>query len=296
MKPKLLLWLIERLPFAFFKKKTENAVVKTAAEKTVAGLALAKSIKESSKAFEQTATRYFKSSDSTISTAVLNASNGQLHPNSAAVLYAQMKVNNQPIIQAYGQLIKPITKLKEKGAITNADYEGFKQKIDEMFVLKFKAEMTKSLKADFRDAVSNMITRNSTTGATAVNYAHLKAIVRNKPPEMKSAIVNEVVKQINKYVETDAKAVAMNALRGQPTPVNMTNVSNRLNSLNRRSTSASPFAYSIDIYRGLNANGLISQQELTNHLYAFQNPIFKGYEEAIKLHNSRGISMQRPNR
>ncbi len=292
MKPKFLLWLIENSPFAFIKKKTKNAVVKTAVEKATAGLALAKSIKESTKAFEQIATHYFKSSDDTISTAILAVANDYLHPNSAAGLYAQMKLNDYTIMQAYGQLIKPITKLKEKGAITNADYERFKQKIDEMFVLKFKAEMTKTLKADFGDAVSNMITRDSTIGTAAVNYERLNAIVRNKPPRMKSAIVNEVLKQINEYVVTDSKKVAMTALRGQLTPVRMTNIVSRLNS----NITPSRFAYALDIYSGLYSNRLISQQGMNRQLLEYSSHITKGYNQALKEYNNLGVNIQRPNR
>ncbi len=293
MKNKLWFWIVENAPtlLPFLKKKTENGAAKTAAEKAVAGIALAKSIKESTTVFEALARRYFKSRDLTISTAILSVADDYLHPDRAAGLYAQMKINNPTIAQVYGQLIKPFTKLKEMGAITNADYEGFKRKIDGMFVLKFKEEITNHLKIDFGDAVNNMIVRNDSRRITSVNYGRLNALVRNKRPNMKIAIVNEVVKQINEYVVADARNAAISALRGQSTQVNMTNIVSRLNS----NTSPSRFAYALDIYNDLYANRLISQQDLNRLLLEYPSYIRKGYTKAIEQYNNRSVNIQRPN-
>ena len=108
---------------------------------------------------------------------------------------------------------------------------------------------------------------------------------------MKKAIVNEVVRQINEYVVTDSRNVAITALRGQFTPVNMTNIVSRLNS----NTSPSRFAYALDIYSGLYANRLISQQDLNRQLLKYSSHIRKGYTQAIEQYNNRSVNVQRPN-
>ncbi len=303
MKQKLIFWVAKYAPslLPLFKNSTEQSIAKTGIKKAVEKALTPKvilSLKEQSAlVFNKEATKYFKSSDTTIADAVTKYSSN-FKPNEAAIFYGKMKLENPTIIKAYNKLVEPFLKLHVLGVINKNELEARKKEIDLLFVKKFKAEITNNLKVDKGIDIGSLILRDEAKGIASVKFHNLNEILTVVNPATKREIINKLITQINEYVVTDARNAATNALQSSPTlhtPVNMMNIVSRLNNI-ATPVSASRFAYAKDIFSRMYSNGLITEQEMQHQLYLQPANVRKGYTQALEQYNKRNIQAPRLSR
>lgn len=240
------------------------------------------------KAYKDVVSRFLLSrTDTTVSEAILTKIYS-LHPNQATGLYEEMNRDSPTIKSIKRQMIEPIKSLLKQGLINADQYKYFEKGAESVFRKKFDLELSKVLNGDFKDVVTNLISKNNVRGTRTVDYDRLMGILSNKGFAIRELIVKAFVDVVNDQIVIDAKKEGTKALVGLQKQNKLAKMDDIANKLPIDISTTLP-AFAEDIFKQLQKMGLITEGNMQQQFYLQPILMQKGFKEAIAKYNNRDI-------
>ncbi len=246
-------------------------------------------------AYKEVVSRFLLSkTDTTVSEAILTKIYS-LHPNQATGLYQEMNRDCLKIKSIKKQMLEPIKSLFEQGLINTDQYKYFENSTDSVFRKKFDLELSKVLNGDFKDVVTNLVSKNNVRGTRTVEYDRLMVILSNKGFAIRELIVKSFVDVVNTHIVADAKKEGAKALVGlhrQNKLAKMDDIANKL----PIDISITLPAFAEDTLKQLQKMGLLTEGNMQKQINLQPSFMQKGFKQAIMEYNNRDIQAPRLSR